>query len=331
AAGGSLAGLGYGQLQIYNSNQGNLSPREVWTGQGERKFFGVSIANLGDEDGDGWPSLAVGAPLEGATQGGCVFVGEADGVNKTASGLPAMCGPDYASAGSVLAAVGDVDGDGLEDLLVGSNPDYRYATRPQVVWLITAPIAGNLADVAAASWDWESTSEGEGSVVAGAGDVDADGHMDLLVGAPADRAVGYGVGAAFLIVGNPSGAGSLASADAKILGSGTTFMWLGTSVAAAPDIDGDSLTDLAVGANNADDNGASSGTVFLLSGTVRGTVPARGTAHTWLMGEAGDAAGHGVGQADDQDGDGLSELWVSSTTYGLGSGAVWGLSLAGPP
>lgn len=68
-----------------------------------------------------------------------------------------------------------------------------------------------------------------------------------------------------------------------------------------------------------------SGSVYLVPGTVRGTVTARTSAHTWWMGESLPQAGWAVGQAGDQDGDGISELWVSPVGYNAQSGAVWGV------
>ncbi|HNC98966.1 MAG TPA: integrin alpha, partial [Myxococcota bacterium] len=329
-AAGAPEAWNHGEIQIYHSNHGNLSPREVWTGQRANGNFGCSMAELGDPDGNGVPTLAVGAKYEGGNGNGAVLLAEADAVDKNYADLQAMLGPDNAKAGFALANVGDVDGDGQEDLLVGSD-SYPYTSGRTVTWLVTAPIAGNLDDVAQATWTAEALEDSAGTVVGGAGDVDGDGHMDLLVGAPeSDRGGNYG-GVAYLLLANPSGTTNLAASDAVIVGSSPNTMYAGVSIAAIPDIDGDTQTDIAVGAYSASDNGRTSGTVYLLSGTVRGTVTAHTSAHTWLMGESTNYAGRGVGQAGDWDGDGVSELWVSSSNYNQGRGAIWGVSLAGPP
>ncbi|HND32770.1 MAG TPA: integrin alpha, partial [Myxococcota bacterium] len=320
----------YGELEVYDSHSGSPIPREAWTGQELHGGFGSAVANLGDADGNGIPTLAVGAYAYGylSTFGGALFLGETDGTDKNASDLVRMEGATNTQTGWALANVGDVDGDGKEDLLVGSDP-YNTALTAELAWLVTAPMAGDLVDVAAAAWERESLYEDEGTVVGGAGDVDGDGYMDLLIGAPNDSEGGFSVGAAFLILGNPSGTESLTDADAKILGSGFSYMQAGTSVAAVPDVDGDGLSDIAIGAPSADDARTMSGSVYLVPGTVRGTVTARTSAHTWWMGESLHQAGWAVGQAGDQDGDGISELWVSSVGYNGQSGAVWGFSLAG--
>jgi hypothetical protein len=95
-------------------------------------FFGVSVASLGDLDGDGVADLAVGATGDdtGGFNGGAVHVlllnanGTVKRSTKIASGTnggPTLANIDY--FGISVASLGDLDGDGVADLAVGANGD----------------------------------------------------------------------------------------------------------------------------------------------------------------------------------------------------------------
>lgn len=138
--------------------------------------------------------------------------------------------------GRSLAWAGDTDGDGLGELLVGGEGQAALVGW-QAGW---SGISGARARLVGEG------SEDLGAAVAGAGDLDGDGRMDLLVGAPdADRGASDG-GAAYLVFGPVSGALGVQDVDAVILGDEGNGL-LGSALAGGLDGDLDGRADLLIG------------------------------------------------------------------------------------
>jgi serine/threonine protein kinase len=141
---------------------------------GSEMGFGVAIANLGDLDGDGAIEFAVGTSPElrnSAAQGtATIFSGRDGAVLRTHRG-------DRAGVwfGAALAAAGDVDGDGITDLVVGGN----HGAAPGHVQVF----AGRTGALLHTLQDQDASTE-FGRRLAGIADLDGDGRGDLLVAAP---------------------------------------------------------------------------------------------------------------------------------------------------
>lgn len=159
-------------------------------------FFGTVVADAGDVNADGRADYAVGAPFYTDQQTVGFFKGRAyvySGLDGTL--LHLFEGASYERLGSTLAAAGDLDGDGADDIVVGSLPD-----------------PGGLVDVGRLeAWSGatgalissiQGSTSGEmlGTAADGSLDLDGDGVRDLIVGAPgADTAAGAAAGRVLLV------------------------------------------------------------------------------------------------------------------------------------
>jgi hypothetical protein len=206
--------------------------------------------------------------------------------------------------GSAVAVPGDVDGDGVPDLLVGAPLALGGAGR---VVLLSGADGAVLLDLPGAA-----AGQALGTSVDGAGDVDGDGIPDLIAGAPGDSTAASGAGAAFLFAGAD---GSVL----RVLLGDAAFDRLGQSVAGLGDTDGDGVPDVAVGAPLNDAAGNKAGLVRVVSG-------ADGSTLLTLLGQhERDELGRLVARVGDADGDGLADLLLGvplSDTAVLNGGEV---------
>ncbi len=236
-------------------------------GAAQRTGFGVQLAFAGDLNGDGVEDLAIAAPgFPGGSRVGPGAVFLLSGADRSViRRLDAVPGGNRDTAfGLGLANPGDVNGDGIDDLLVGA-----YASR-----VPPAPAPGNNyagevflfsgAD-GALLWKMEGTEEGEelGLSVAGIGDLDGDGLPDVAVGANLGSSPfppPY-PGRVFLLRGSD---GSVL----RILSSSVIEDRFGRSVAGPGDLNGDGWPDVLVGVPSAStgNGGSGVGVVLLISG-----------------------------------------------------------------
>ncbi|HKB14683.1 MAG TPA: integrin alpha, partial [Planctomycetota bacterium] len=191
--------------------------------------FGSAVAGAGDVDGDGTPDVAVGAPMGGLPWNGEVRI-YSGSTGTLLRGIPGTAG----SFGTAVARAGDVNGDGIPDLLVGDPQN-----------MAGGPVAGQARVYSGAngailySWNGPGLQAAFGTSVAGGGDVDGDGWPDLAVGAPGSASNSSG-GQAFVFSG--------ATGTSLFIRAGITVgEGFGTSLAIDGDANGDGWADLAVG------------------------------------------------------------------------------------
>jgi hypothetical protein len=217
--------------------------------------IGHTVTNLGDVDGDGRDDLGMSdadAPYDGI---GSVFVlTEIPTGTSVAADIAHVVyngGYDGAGAGCSLPRAGDTDGDGYEDLLIGSFAYFDPmdgGAYPIAASLVLGPSGSGeqyLPDVAAARW---STSDLGSSTATAGGDLDGDGFTDVALDASrVDNSYGYHSGGAFLFYGPMSGALDLeADADARFFDE--TWSHAGDAMTFVPDVDGDGTDELLIGA-----------------------------------------------------------------------------------
>lgn len=312
--GGAEAGAAY--LVYGSSSPGSisLSVADVLTGESSDRL-GRAVSAAGDVNADGYADLLIGAPLSDYTyvSGGVVHLVLGGPSPDLASGTRFGAERSGDLAGEAVAAAGDVDGDGLDDFLVGAPGNNEGAFYGGAAYLVTAGVhtlGMAYQYTAEASWDWA------GGGLAGPGDVNADGYDDALVGADWNADGGAYSGAVYLILGGASLASSSLSATIKYEGDGADC-GAGYALAAAGDADLDGFDDFLVG-------GGYSDTVFLVRG---GPYPASSSlaSTSRYVGVSGEALGTAV-SAGDVNGDGRVDLAFGASTNddaGVDAGAAY--------
>ncbi len=223
---------------------------------------GCSVAGGADVDGDGYDDVAVGSCFNdrGGENAGAVFLfrgsATSPAVRSVATAEGGLQGDEAQARAGTSVAFGDLDDDGLADLIVGGPGAASDAGR---VWVIK----GNAPLLAPhfASWDGESPGDLAGTSV-DAADINGDGVDDLIVGAPGHDGVGEDAGAAYVFFGPLSG--DALQPDIVITGT-QAFGFAGQAVHGVPDLDGDGRDELLVGAPFVDDGAPGSGSVSLFT------------------------------------------------------------------
>jgi hypothetical protein len=317
----------------------------VINGQCDSDRSGTSVASAGDVNGDGLVDLIIGAnlsdPAIGSNAGRSYVVfgkttSTAIDLSEIAAGTGGFVLNGQAAgdqSGGSVASAGDVNGDGLADLIVGA----RYATalnaaeagRSFVVFGKTSTTAINLSAVSAGTGGFvlkgQTTGDQNGYSVASAGDVNGDGLADLIVSAKfSDPSSGNDAGRTYVVFGKTSStaidlSNITAGTGGFVINGQTTSDESSTSVASAGDINGDGLADLIVGVRNSDTLTANyAGRSYVIFGKtntseINLSAIANSTGGFVINGQADfDNSGFSVASAGDINGDGLNDLIIGA-------------------
>ncbi|QDV14718.1 FG-GAP repeat protein [Rosistilla oblonga] len=283
--------------------------------------------NIGDIDGNGTTDLAVSVLIGGNSPGVEIHLMNPDGTVKRVESTAIPVDLQTHRLGESFTGSGDLNGDGIPDVVIGSTGiGSEAAGRLDVVFLGRDGKSIGSAIIGGDSGNGPPLSElaGFGISVASIGDIDADGHDDLAVGAAGFE----GDGRVFILL---MGADGVVDDYEVITGPGD----FGSSVVNLGDLNGDLVTDLLVGAPTYSDALANrrSGAAFVVFMNDDGTEQGRNiiSQSTGIGISADDRFGASVASLGDVSGDEIIDIAVGSpydNTGGMNRGAVYVLQLA---
>jgi hypothetical protein len=200
------------------------------------------------------------------------------------------------SYGRAVAGVGDVNGDGFDDVLIGAeNATWQAEWGDSGAAFLYLGSSTGPAATPAWSWGPPENNASFGAAVAGLGDIDGDGKDDVVIGAWRHDAPGGlpDAGGVYVFLGT---AGGLTATPAWTAEGSAQGEQLGRSVAGPGDLDGDGFRDLAVGApGRACEAGLACGAVVVARGGVNGLLPG----FDWMIeGSVGEGLGAGLWGGD---------------------------------
>ena len=298
-----IGGPGYnvnrGIASVYLGSSGGISTfHRYYYGAQELDLVGESVGTAGDINGDGYADIIIGSG-----QSNAIHV-----VKGAGTGLPSIgqistraswSKSQSSSFGDTVGTAGDIDGDGLSDIIAGGDNAYvYYGSFPGIETTASQTIDGGE--------DYRRL----GFTINSAGDVNADGYMDVIVG---DR--GYdgsfsSEGIAYVYYGSASGVNTT-TPDWSVTG-GEQSARLGYSVNSAGDVNGDGYGDIIIGAPGYGDYGAA----FVYFGSATGiSGPPDIVVGDANQGEV--SFGEVVAPAGNVDGDGYDDVIVSAPIYNV--------------
>ncbi len=310
------------------------SPSWQSLGEASGARHGFSVSTAGDVNGDGYEDVLVGAPYldAGGTDNGRAYLyyGSASGLAGGAAW--SITGASGSTLGYSVGPAGDVNGDGLADILIGAPLHTLGVGQEGLAWIYYGSKSGP-ASGQQLTFPGTPAYARFGFAVAGAGDINGDGYTDAIIGAPYYTYAGFtNIGAALIYNGSPGGLGYYQQLLPPTPQNNAHF---GYDVDTVGDVNGDSFADVIVGTPDYDNGNSNEGAAFVHYGSSSGVYPNP----NWSAESNQDAAylGISVGGAADVNGDGFCDVIIGAYNYNShGAALAWyggsgGLGASGTP
>nr|WP_295931559.1 FG-GAP-like repeat-containing protein [uncultured Dyadobacter sp.] len=306
--------LDEGATLIYHGASPGLKskPDVVIKGTQLQSHMGSALASAGDVNGDGYSDIVTGAYLfdKGQKNEGIISVYHG-AAGKLATGQPSSLTSSQAMSryGYAIAAAGDLNGDGYDDVIVGA-PHYDNGQTAEGAAFIYLGTGHGISKNFAAMLGLGQPEAEFGGAVAGAGDVNGDGFIDVIVGAMHFDNGQDEEGAAFIYLGSASGVNTVPVA---ILESDKTGSWMGSAVSAAGDLDSDGFGDIIVGAMNYSNGESEEGALYIYPGSPAG--PSQAGMKIVESDQTNARLGNSVANAGDVNGDGYGDIVAGAYAF----------------
>ena len=271
-----------GSFQLISATQGNLPNGTLEFFD----FFGFSVSNIGDFNGDGTIDLAVGAPLDddGGLDRGAIYIfflnpnATVNSFQKISDLEGGFSPPNGTRAngdffGFSISNIGDFNEDNTTDLAVGAIFDDDETLDAGAIYILFLNMDGTVLSFQKISsrgilGSFLDTSDFFGQTISGLGDFNGDGTIDLAVGAPGDDDGGMDRGAIYILFLSANATldsfqkiSSLGGLSTDFLSNGDQF---GGGLATSEDFNGDGVIDFVVGAPGDDDGQTDAGALYIM-------------------------------------------------------------------
>lgn len=333
----------------------------IVVGINDNDFSGLSVSSAGDLNNDGRADLVVGAPGVNTTSldAGTVYVlfGKASynhtngqyslsNVTHGQNGLIFYGANQSDLAGYSVSSGGDINGDGIDDLLIGSNGGSGQAGEAYVVfgkgaWGSTPVNLGNLNGSNGIRLTGLSAGDLAGKSIS-FGDVNGDGRDDIIVGAEGSDFFGGNTGETYIHFGKGNWTANGGVVDLTnvngvngvVLRGTTNGERSGAAVSSGTDINGDGIDDILIGAPGANFGGAIQGSAYVVYGRADWSSTSGGFRLSDLNGvngfrldgaAAGGGFGSSVTMAGDVNRDGFGDMLIGAPNAVSDSGFVYSL------
>ncbi|MFA6028193.1 MAG: integrin alpha [Patescibacteria group bacterium] len=326
----------YGKSERYSgtTNLGAIDTNGAkFTSENDHDLVGYSVSSIGDINNDSYGDFIIGATSVDSGNGAAYLVyGKSE--KYSGSTILESIGADGAKfsgndeSGRPASAAGDVNNDGYDDFLVGVPRDNSLTGAAYLIYGKAAKYSGTTALSAlgddGAKFTGEAVDDYAAYSLATAGDVDADGYADFIIGAFGNNVE---TGAAYLIYGKAakySGTTALASLGvdgAKFTGEAENDR-AGVSVSSAGDVNNDGFLDILIGASKKD---TYTGKTYLIYGQVtKFTNASLSTANQMFTGEATtNQSGTVLSSAGDVNGDNFDDVIIGAPGVNSAEGKAY--------